>query len=96
MISAGIVELNRKNSNATVTNKISDITVEGNDIPIFWQIPQFGLIGISEIFVLMTGKLKIEGIVVQWYDPLTLQPAQSVGVGSISSRAPPRGGNRHM
>ena len=58
MISAGIVELKRKEATGTVKNKISNITVVGNNIPILWQIPQFGLIGISEIFVLMTGKLK--------------------------------------
>ena len=59
MVSAGIVELERKKAKENVTNEISRITVAGNDISVFWQIPQFGLIGISEIFVLMTGKLKL-------------------------------------
>ena len=31
----------------------------------------------------------IEGVVAQWYNPLTLQPVQSEGVGSMPGRAPP-------
>ena len=31
----------------------------------------------------------VEGVVAQSYDPLTLQSAQSGGVGSIPGRAPP-------
>lgn len=54
-ISAGCVELKRINTNATVVNFISRRNVIANDISIWYQIPQYALIGISEIFVLMTG-----------------------------------------
>ena len=61
-ISAGCVELKRINTNATVVNFISRRNVIANDISIWYQIPQYALIGISEIFVLMTGEsLKIFG-----------------------------------
>ena len=31
----------------------------------------------------------LQGVVAQWYNPLSLQPEQSSGVGSIPGRAPP-------
>lgn len=55
LLSAGIVEVARLRTKETVTNKISNLNVTGRDISIFYQIPQFGLMGISEIFVLITG-----------------------------------------
>ena len=33
--------------------------------------------------------MKVEGVVVPWCNPLTLQPERSGGVGSKSGRVPP-------
>ena len=41
------------------------------------------------IVVLGTPPLRIEGVVAQWCNPLTLQLEQSGGVGSIPGRTPP-------
>eukprot|EP00794_Sanderia_malayensis_P013920 gene13920-15372_t len=55
MLSAGLVEVKRLSVNATTINHINDKYVIATDMSIFYQIPQFVLIGVSEIFVLMTG-----------------------------------------
>ena len=57
LISAGMVEVYRKRCPRLEINIISDMNVTGRDISIFYQIPQFGLMGISEIFVMITGEL---------------------------------------
>ena len=56
LVSAGVVESYRMNVPKTANNSISDLTVMGRDISIFYQIPQFGLMGISEVFVMITGE----------------------------------------
>jgi len=56
MISGGVVEHFRLQTNTYVNNTInSNIVVCGKDIPIWYQIPQYGLMGLSEIFTLIAG-----------------------------------------
>ena len=55
MVSAGVVELHRKETNATWINHINNLNITAKDVSIFLQVPQYGLMGISEIFVLITG-----------------------------------------
>ncbi len=57
MVSAGLVEVKRQNTKNTTNNTINSKTVIAADLTIFYQVPQFMLIGISEIFVLITGKV---------------------------------------
>lgn len=56
LASAGIVEVFRIKAKKSINNTISELTVVGRDISIFYQVPQFGLMGISEILVLITGR----------------------------------------
>ena len=56
LLSAGLVEVYRIRNRKLENNTISDMTVTGHDISIFYQIPQFGLMGISEVFVMITGE----------------------------------------
>ena len=46
------------------------------------------LISRAHLAILNNGP-QLEGVVAQWCNPLTLQPEQSGGVGSIRGRAPP-------
>ena len=57
LVAAGTVETFRRGEHRlAVNNSISGMNVTGADMSIFWQIPQFGLMAISEIFVLITGE----------------------------------------
>ena len=59
MISAGVVEQYRESDHfGNTTNKIdaNGIKIMAKDMDIWYQIPQYVLLGISEIFVMITGK----------------------------------------
>ena len=55
MIAAGIVEIERRNSQSCTNQTISDKTYNAC-LSIFYQIPQYGLIGISEVFASVAGR----------------------------------------
>ena len=60
MAAAGIVEMKRLASLVSnETNKIGlfdNRSIPCRELSIFWQLPQYGLMGISEIFVMITGE----------------------------------------
>lgn len=56
MVSAGTVEYFRLQTNSTTVNHVfGNKTIEARNMTIWYQIPQYGLMGMSEIFVLITG-----------------------------------------
>ena len=55
MLSAAILDKERFYEPTMVINKISKYSVTGRKVTIFAQVAQFGLMGISEIFVMITG-----------------------------------------
>jgi len=55
LVSAGVVENCRMDVPRSWNNSIGKVVVVGRDISILYQIPQFGLMGISEVFVMITG-----------------------------------------
>lgn len=61
MLAAGLVEMHRIDipaSNCTnVFNKEANLIIACKDMPIWYQFPQYFCLGISEIFVLITGTL---------------------------------------
>ena len=56
LVSAGVVENCRMDVPRSWNNSIGKVVVVGRDISILYQIPQFGLMGISEVFVMITGE----------------------------------------
>ena len=62
---AGVVEIERKGShctNQTISKKRYDACMS-----IYYQIPQYGLIGISEVFASVAGKSCLVFVVVVYY-----------------------------
>lgn len=57
MVSAGVVEEHRESIVGNITNHINgdNVKISAKDMDIWYQIPQYVLLGISEIFVLITG-----------------------------------------
>lgn len=58
MLCAGIIEHHRLGyiaSKHTVTQKVNNEVVVAADMSVFWQIPQFVLLGTSEVFASVAG-----------------------------------------
>ena len=63
MLSAGTVEYFRQQTNSTYINYVNhDVNITARDMDVLYQIPQYTLMGISEIFVLITGLLQLNKI----------------------------------
>ena len=58
---AGVVELFRQDERFEgITNHVNgNITINGTDLTILYQFPQYGLMGFSEIFVLIAGRCSV-------------------------------------
>ena len=57
---AGLVEMKRRErfeNGGVFPQKLFNNNVNASDLPIFYQIPQFMLIGTSEVFTSITGKV---------------------------------------
>ena len=58
LYAAGTVEYYRVNNKNIVINTFDkNITVKGVNMTIFYQIPQYMLMGLSEIFVIIAGSV---------------------------------------
>ena len=58
VIVAGVVEIQRRNTwkdGHFVMQKVFDKTQNASSVNVFWQIPQFMLIGASEVLTVITG-----------------------------------------
>lgn len=63
---AGIVEIERGKSYNCVNHTISNQTYNAC-LSIYYQIPQYGLIGISEVFASVAGKSRLVFVAVVYY-----------------------------
>ena len=54
---AGIIETYRKNDDEKVQQTILNVLFNASSLSVFAQIPQFSLIGISEVFTCIAGKI---------------------------------------
>ena len=55
MVVAGIVEIKRRDSHHCVNQTIANVNYTAC-MSIYYQIPQYGLIGVSEVFASVAGK----------------------------------------
>ena len=55
MVAAGLVEYKRLQTSGNCTNYVAGRYVSAKSLSIFYQVPQFAIMGISEIFVMITG-----------------------------------------
>ena len=56
MLAAGTLELYRSSCTHVHINRVDqEVNITAKDVSIFLQVPQYGLMGLSEIFVLITG-----------------------------------------
>ena len=61
---AGVVEIERKRSGSFFTQTAFNVTTNASSMSIFYQVPQFILIGTSEVFTSITGRfLKISQLI---------------------------------
>ena len=56
MVVAGGIETVRRSDNNYVDQTIGDMTYNASCMSIYFQIPQYGLIGVSEVFTGVGGK----------------------------------------
>ena len=59
---AGVVEFFRQKDDkfGVITNHVNgNITINGTNLTIWYQFPQYGLMGFSEIFVLIAGRYSV-------------------------------------
>ena len=58
---AGVVEFFRQNDKfGVITNHVNgNIAIIGTNLTIWYQFPQYGLMGFSEIFVLIAGRYSV-------------------------------------
>ena len=66
MIVAGVVEIERVESQDCVNHTISNQNYSAC-LSIYYQIPQYGLIGISEVFASVAGKSRLVFVAVVYY-----------------------------
>ena len=58
IIAAGFVEIfvvNKLQNNETLIQTVNEHNVTASNLSVFWQIPQYVLIGISEVFAVVAG-----------------------------------------
>ena len=72
MLVAGFVEIKRRGlweQGHMVSQLVSGENTAASNLNIFWQVPQYFLIGTSEVLATITGKIKFQLVWTQTYAP---------------------------
>ena len=55
VVLAGVIEMKRRETGHFQKQKVFDKSLSASTLNVFWQVPQFALIGLSEVLTSITG-----------------------------------------